>query len=248
MSIRSLVAALITVFASGSLAAPAQAETINCTPINTIPAVISVPGVYCFTHDLVASVTSGNAIDIQANSVVLDMNGHRLDGMGGLSTQATGIHALNRQNVTVMNGTVSRFLIGILIEGSIGQGHLIEDVRADLNRMVGIGVGGQRSIIRNNHVLTTGGSTTAEFALGMIVDGSGNRVINNDVMVVFHSLGAAAGIAFEGAGNVDNLAVGNRITTVLNGIVIDGQGKYRDNLTAGVATPYTGGTDAGNNQ
>ncbi len=113
--------------------------------------------------------------------------------------------------------------------------------------MVGIGVLGQGNIIPNNQVVATGGSPTAGFAVGIVVDGSGNRVINNDVMNVTHSAGEAAGISFEGSGNVNNLAVGNRITTAPVGIAYEGGGKYRDNLTSGVTTPYVGGTDAGNN-
>ncbi len=115
-------------------ASPVRAETVNCTPINTVPAVITLPGVYCLTKSLVTSMTSGNAIDIQANNVVFDMNGHRLGGLGaGLGTNARGIYANNRQNITIRNGTVRGFLIGIFLEGSSGQGHLIEDVRADQN-------------------------------------------------------------------------------------------------------------------
>ncbi len=111
---------------------PAQAETINCTPINSVPTVITVPGVYCLTRALVTTIASGNAIDVQANNVVIDMNGHRLGGLGaGLSTEARGSHSLNRQNITVRNGTIRGFFIGIFMEGASGQGHLIEDVRAD---------------------------------------------------------------------------------------------------------------------
>ena len=44
------------------LAAPgAWAETIDCTPITTLPYVITVQGIYCFTGDLATSMASGNA-------------------------------------------------------------------------------------------------------------------------------------------------------------------------------------------
>jgi hypothetical protein len=42
--------------------------------------------------------------------------------------------------------------------------------------------------------------------------------------------------------------VNNRITSTTYGLMIAGQWKYRDNLTEGVTTPYTGGTNAGNNE
>ena len=59
---------------------PARAETVNCAAITALPAVITVPGVYCLTGDLSTAMTSGNAIEIQANFAVLDMNGFKLDG------------------------------------------------------------------------------------------------------------------------------------------------------------------------
>jgi len=45
------------------------------------------------------------------------------------------------------------------------------------------------------------------------------------------------------------MAVGNTISAVTNDGIgfINGTGKYRDNRTLGVAKPYVGGTNAGNN-
>src|SRR5712691_1804649 len=87
-------------------AAPARAETVACTPITALPAVITGQGIYCFTGHLSTAMTSGNAIDIQTNNVVLDLNGFKLGGLAaGLGTFAVGIHAIDRQNITIKNGT-----------------------------------------------------------------------------------------------------------------------------------------------
>ncbi len=247
--------ALLAALALLGPAAPAKAETINCTPINAVPAVITLPGNYCLTHALVTSMTSGYAIDIQANNVVIDFNGFRLGGLGaGPGTDAMGIHALNRQNITVRNGTIRGFLLAILIESSGGsQGHLIEDVRADLHTVGGIQVQGTGSIIRNNQVVAVGGSTRVlgpdVYITGVVVVGNGNRVINNDVITIMPTGGrpSAGVVVYNGS---DGLVLNNRITNAGDyGIVfgIAGTGKYRDNLTSAVTTPYTGGTDAGNN-
>ncbi len=86
------------IFAALAFTAPAQAETMNCTPITALPAVITVQGIYCFTADLATAMTSGNAIDIQTSNVVLDLNGFKLGGLGaGLGTLANGIVASDRQ-------------------------------------------------------------------------------------------------------------------------------------------------------
>jgi len=53
----------------------ARGETINCTAIASAPATISAPGIYCLTGDLNTNLASGSAINITANSVVLDLNG-----------------------------------------------------------------------------------------------------------------------------------------------------------------------------
>ena len=80
------------VFAALGFTATAQAETVNCTPITTLPAVITVQGIYCLTGNLSTAMTSGNAIEIQTNNVVLDLNGFKLGGLAaGSGTGAAGI-------------------------------------------------------------------------------------------------------------------------------------------------------------
>lgn len=108
---------------------------------------------------------------------------------------------------------------------------------------------------RNNQVVATGGTTffgNNANAFGIVVEGSGPRVLNNDVIkTVKRGLGAAVGI-FINAGSA--LAVNNRINEADVGLgffvnsLTTSTGKYRDNLTFDVTTPYAGsGTDAGNN-
>ena len=132
------------IFAALAFTAPAQAETMNCTPITALPAVITVQGIYCFTPDLATAMTSGNAIDIQTSNVVLDLNGFKLGGLGaGLGTNAFWIHARDRQNITIKNGTIRGFFEGIvLVDAGASQGHIVEDIRADQNTFIGIDVGG----------------------------------------------------------------------------------------------------------
>jgi hypothetical protein len=103
-----------------------------------------------------------------------------------------------KQNITVKNGTVRGFLAGIQFEGSGGQGRLIEDVRADLNTAARIVVFGTGNIVRNNQIISTGGSTIVSgpdsFIFGIYVEGSGNRAINNDIN------GVTQGAAFGASG------------------------------------------------
>jgi hypothetical protein len=252
MRTAKLSASLFVLLASGAIARPAHSETLTCTAITTLPAIITQQGIYCLTGNLITSMVVGNAIDIQANSVMLDLNGFKLGGQGGLGTNAFGIYALNRKNITVKNGTVRGFADGIVMEmnGGVSQGHVVEDIRAEANTFVGINVQGSGNIVRNNQIVSTGGSTVFgadASAFGIYVTGSGPRVLNNDVIdTTKQGNGYSAGILLTQVSGA--LAVNNRITQAEKGVFfLTGTGKYRDNLTFGVPSPVSGGTDAGNN-
>lgn len=182
--------------------APAVAETVNCTAIGSLPYTITVPGVYCLTGDLFTTMASGSAIEILSHNVVIDLNDHRIGGgAAGLGTQAIGIHALNRLNVTLKNGTIKGFYFGVQLENSSGVntgGHVLEGLRADANTYVGLAAMGRGNIIRHNQVIDTGGSTVIANAYGILAQGAGAWVTKNNVVGTNPSgLGSAAGIRAE---------------------------------------------------
>ena len=236
-------------------AASARGETVNCTPVTSVPTTIAASGVYCLTTDLDTSMTSGNAITIAANNVILDLNGHKLGGLAaGPATDAMGVYAMERQNVTVRNGTIRGFGRAVFLDGAIlSQGHVIEGIRADQNTIAGFLVKGRGIIIRRNQVVATGGSTLngpGSVPTGIVAFGDGIRIVDNDVITVTKvgTAGTAWGILSELSTNV--LVEDNRITSADVGLELFATtGKYRRNLTSGVATPYLPGvsTDAGNN-
>jgi hypothetical protein len=163
------------------------AETTECTVITSLPYTIDTQGIYCLKENLVTSITSGSAITINSNNVVIDLNGYRLGGLpAGPSTNAIGILANEQQNITIRNGTVRGFFVGIWLSDrspyTTSQGYLIEDIHAEMNAYIGIDVHGRGNIIRNNQVVNTGGSTAAKYAHGIISFGPGARVLNNDVV------------------------------------------------------------------
>ena len=283
MTKRKVGTLLVGVLTIMLCAAQAHAETVNCTAITSLPAVITIQGIYCFTGDLPTNVSSGNAIEVKTNNVVIDMNGHKLGGVdGGPTTLANGIAADSHKNITIRNGTIRGFYAGIGITDigapSTSSGHIIENVRADANTATGIYLVGAGSIIRNNVVVNTSGSTTATnvTSVGISMSGSGVRVLNNDVVDtrgrgtggsidvyvaiapgavvkknrLTHTTrdpGGATGIAVTGSPDVSILQ--NRLSNVTTGVSFDGgsTGNYRGNITNSVDTPYTGGTDGGNN-
>ncbi len=258
----------------------AAAETTVCTEITTAPYTINTQGVYCLNANLETNLASGNAITITVNNVVIDLNGHKIGNLAaGQTTTANGIYAYQRQNITIRNGTVRGFYSGINLDDTspytTSQGHIIEDIRADLNTYVGISVMGRGNIIRNNIVVSTGRTdVTTSPAYGINIFGPGNRVINNDVYETKeHGASGAFGIygyASNGAvidnNRVGNAALGtgtsygiylysandvlltnNKITRMTYGIDFNltSTGAYMNSLVYGATTAFTGGTAAG---
>jgi hypothetical protein len=265
-------------------AAPVGAETTICTVISALPYTISAQGSYCLDRNLSTGMTTGAAITINVDFVVLDLNGFKVGGgSAGFGTLTSGVFSQNHKNITVKNGNIRGFYRAVYLKDTSGtftssQGHLVEDVRADQNTFAGIVVEGRGNVVRNNQVVDTTGTTVGggnSDTFGLLVNGPGSRVINNDATeTVAVGSGNAFGIqvasadgavvennrvgnsnlvasstAIQIASGDDILAVGNRMATTGNGIVFAGAtGKYRDNITSGVTNPYSGGTDASNNQ
>ena len=148
--------------------------------IDSLPVTISTQGVWCLRKDLATSMTSGNAITITTNNVTIDCNDFKIGGLAaGNNSTAYGIHAGNRQNITVRHCNVRGFYFGIYLSGA---GHLIEDNRLDNNLYFGMYVRGDNNRVRRNAVHDTGGYPTSTFSVG--IDAVAD-VIDNTVSGVF---------------------------------------------------------------
>jgi len=105
-------AQLSTCFAQGSLTPPgAPAPTMKTldqiearTPVSSAPYTISVPGSYYLTTNV--SVSSGDAITIATNNVMLDLNGFTIYSTAA-SAGGTAILVNGTQNITIRNGNIS---------------------------------------------------------------------------------------------------------------------------------------------
>jgi hypothetical protein len=264
----------LAAFALGFLVsvAPSREETTLCTAITSLPATINTQGIYCLTGNLATNLGAGYAIEITVNNVTIDLNGFKLGNLAaGPGTGANGIRANQKKNITIRNGTIRGFFRGIWFDDdspfTASSGHLIEDIRADGNTFVGIWVDGTGNIVRNNHVVFTGGSSINGSAYGIVMHGPGARVINNDVIGtagssfndsfgifvaagdgsivegnrisdVSSEVSTSYGIWVQASSNVT--VADNRIATADNGIVYSSStGRYRDNITGAIATQQT---------
>lgn len=193
---RSLIG--IGLLAAAAWMQPAAAETTGCTEIQSIPTVISTQGVYCLKKHVSGSLASGIAITVNTNNVTIDCNEFKIGNLAaGPATQAVGISASSRNNVTVRNCGVRGFQTGIaLLDGY----YRVEDNRLDNNTGTGIMVTGSGSTVRRNEVIDTGGSTApgATTSQGIVAAG-GMDIVDNNVSGVLASggNGSAYGIYVE---------------------------------------------------
>ena len=248
-------------------ASAASAEVVNCTPIETVPLVITTQGIYCLKQDLATSITSGTAILVNTNNVTIDMNGFKLGGLGGgTSTTAYGIATYNRQNVTVRNGTVRGFYNNVYLSG--GLGHIVEDLRLDAARGNGLFLAGINLIARNNFITNTGDGAGSS-AAGIYVDSGYYLSITGNIIGSVSETSASSGIRVEyaeqsaierneihsiiGAGTRNGIYIGSGVRNVLRDNIVTtstgstGIGAFSSNdacvrnvVTGTFTTPFTG--------
>jgi hypothetical protein len=184
----------ITRFACAALAllaaAPsARAQTTDCIDVKSVGYQINSPGVYCLK-----SPAAGTGILIDANDVVLDLNGYVVDA----SPNTTGpvIRANGRSGVTIRNGTVrgGRYGVSMSHDGaSRVSGYLIERLRVERSANCGICVQGE-GMVRNNLVSGVGASLFGARAGIFVSDGNGVRVSDNLVIDLVVNPGQVDGI------------------------------------------------------
>jgi hypothetical protein len=200
----------------------------NCTGfITSLPAVINAQGTWCMKQDLATAISSGNAITIAANNVIIDCNDFKLGGLAaGISTGTLGIYSLNRSNVTVRHCNLRGFYYGVLLQGAGGSGHAVEDNRFDGNTFISVNVDGDGSVIRRNRVFDTGGSTWQTDAYGISAYFTVDILDNTVSGVVARSGGGGGAIGIYTNTSDSGNVIGNRV----RGLVKDGT-----NFAVGIA-------------
>jgi Right handed beta helix region len=202
-----------TLVAGAGLSASAEGTREACWPILRAPRTISYPGHYCLVRSVSTHILTGAAITIAADDVVLDLRGHILDGSAaGPATEAVGIGAVGRSNITIRNGIVRGFLAGIqLTDQGASRGHVIEGVTADRNTSRGIESEGAGLRIEGNHVRQTGGSTSplGARAYGLLLRAPESVVLDNEITGTSGSGSFVYGILATGSDG--STIEGNRI-------------------------------------
>ena len=199
----------------------------SCTGyVDSLPATLSTPGVWCLRKDLATAVSSGNAITVTVNNVTLDCNDFKLGGMAaGPATQAVGIFA-KVDHFTARRCSVRGFYTGVRVEGN---GALVENNRFDANTRTALYVWGEAQVVRGNLIHDTGGAPLAGGATALLAYGTGQVSQNtiHGVSPAEDAQGDAFAVGIDSSNGV--IIRGNQIS----GLVYKGAGD-----ATGVMTHY----------
>jgi hypothetical protein len=213
------------------------ASGIAGTPIGSVPFAISAPGRYFLVTNLTYGLTTGAAITINADEVILDLNGTSLHGPSG-SNSAIGVLVHSRHSVTIQNGDIDGFgLAGIELLANSAQ-NIVDSVRLNANQTGVLAAIGTLNIVKN--CVIDGGTVGILFS-----SGSGNRASNNTL----GNQGPPTGIALLTFGSSQNYFENNLVFKGFNasGQVMAGgiNDKYRFETFVGFPTlhPVSGGVE-----
>lgn len=205
------------------------------TAINSVPYTITQPGQYFLNKDL-STFASGTAIAINSSNVILDFNGHKLINTLGTIVKAFGVALATNskplENVTIKNGTISGFQLGIfLLSGSNPEiasiGHVVDGMHITFFSFAGIDTAQASSCLITNNFLD--GSPSS--GVGIELHGGFNQVSHNRVV------NCSAGILSDG----QNYLESNFVAQCTTGFDC-GNDKLRFNTTLGCTTAFANGT------
>jgi len=124
----ALILTTMCVLAGLAQAGPALAATLSCGQTITQNTTLENDVGPCSNHGVV----------IGADGITFDLNGHRIFGTAGVNDGA-GVFVRNRTGVTVSNGTVTAFDIGVAIDGGSGNTVTGMSARENIGGLGGIG-------------------------------------------------------------------------------------------------------------
>jgi parallel beta-helix repeat protein len=216
-----------TTLAGVGLGGPAGAAHVGCGQTITQTTVL----------DSDVGPCTGTGINVDADNITLDLNGHRVFGTSGFG-EGAGILVFRRTGVTITNGTVSNFDGGVVIEG--GSRNTVSYVTARDNigfrsnattgTLYGDGIAilsSPNNLIRGNLAMNNGPfagigvysnidndhpRTTTGVSSGNVIDGNSSVAnVTTRAGVVNNASTEAAGLRLE-LGTAGNLVINNQFS------------------------------------
>jgi len=228
------------------LLAVGRADAQSCTPIAAAPFTITTSGSYCLTGNIQTPIGTGAAIAVEADNVTINLAGFTLENTAGVSTLAYGVKSWNRRGITVRNGTIAGFFLGILLDTNdvtVSRDHVVEKMLVRNCTYTGIQLEGSNLILRDSTIRDIGGPT-GHHPNGVVICENGNsgsvQAINNVVDHIFGVIDEQSpdGMMLE---CLNTIAIGNRIRGVDDQAMAVRGGVCRDNVLQMVAQrPFEG--------
>ena len=143
------------------------------------------------TSDL--SCVGSDGLDVGANSITIDLNGHTIAGDG----THQGIFSQGHNGVVIKNGTVDHFDSGIFLQG--GDGNTVKNVHATRNAFTGISLDNG----------TTNATLTGNYAAKNDAGGISLGIGDNGARLTGNVAAANTEVGFFFQGNENVAVVGN---------------------------------------
>jgi parallel beta-helix repeat protein len=188
------------------------------------PYTIAASGSYRLTGNLTVPA-SKDGIDVGVSNVTIDLNGFSITGSGS----TLGINSEVETEVTVKDGTITGFGIGV----ALGGNSIVKSVHADSNSSDGI-------FVQQGNTVIEGCTANSNGLDGIFCEASGCTISGNSV-----NGNVGVGIFVLASGG---LILRNTINGASSGInASDATTGYGENVLNGNGTPVTGGTSMKNN-
>jgi len=146
---------------------------------NNFPVIITQSGQYCVVENL-SIPANVNGIIIEADNVILDLNGYCITGAtnsfnGILVRRATGDTSI-RTNITIQNGAIKTMGINGIFFNTPTQGVLLDNIKILNSRSNGISMNGIQQLIMKNIISSRNNLN------GILINQSGTAISNNCII------------------------------------------------------------------
>jgi hypothetical protein len=164
------------------------ADSFGQTVINSVPYTISTPGTYIVGSNFVYPSATGAAISIVISHVTLDLAGHYLyhpPSSPNGTVAPVAISVRNAMNVTIQNGIIEGFIVGVLFSytggTTINSGNIVQNLRVT-NLFDGIILDGATcSKVTNNQITNAVGHGNT----GILIVSAGGNVASENMISGF---------------------------------------------------------------
>lgn len=240
---------ILGIFLILAVASTLQAQTPQSPFPISGPTTINAPGYYRLTGNIVSTATSGDIITVHSHNVTIDLNTFFIVGPKNPANTVIGISANEFGNITIKNGSIAFCLIGIQLTGNNTPGSLNINQMVDKMRIsncyeygVYFPTTSPGSVVSNCLFSQIGGSTAGtSFGIAVYANIEPGLLIKDNII---NGVTGPNGSASGSYGIVRGISVRNALSD--SNVGVDG-GKYQNNLTINVTTPFIPGVDAGGN-